>query len=196
MCAKEFRERNITASIGWMGQYFLGTFTNGYSYISNGAYLIKVKSSLIRKGGRLDKMLLDARNLAGENKIVRYAKGKESGYIQQDDFVMNVFFKQFEYKKSDVVQACYRDDICWATLEGREVDLVEYGIGKFGGLDSYLVDIIPNKMMLWNGVFTDGPRGKVHYQKRDKNGELLIHFVLLPIIMPDDFTETKAIKKN
>ena len=187
MCAKLFRETNIMNSFGKMitdpeNACLLAECVNAegkkYAFISNGAYAMYVKRSLIRAGGRLDKMLIDAGKLAGENKVVRV-------YLDEVDKDIDKYLKVFEYEEWQVVDAEFKDEVRQMT-NGKKLYLVQYENG-LGGFDKRLVDIIPDKKLLVDGVFTKSIYGPVQYQAKDKDGSTLVKMVLMPYVVPGEW---------
>lgn len=187
MCAKLFRETNIMNSFGKMITHpetacLLAECVNAegerYAFISNAAYAMYVKRSLVRAGGRLDKMLIDAGKLAGENKVARV-------YMDEVDDDLDKFLKAFECKEHSIVDAKFKDEVR-QTPNKINLYLVQYEDG-LGGFDKRLVDIIPDKKLLTDGVFTKGCYGPVHYQVKDKDGSTLVKMVLMPCRIPQEW---------
>lgn len=166
MCAKMINETKIMSSFKLFGRAYIH-IEGDYVLISNGCYVLLARRDQIKIGGRLDKKIHEEHDPL-------------SGKMTED---LHRFLNEGDGEASvgEYIGEVIEDG-------GRKLEEVRRNDGFNFYFDPKLANIITSKKALVDGTYvsknyerTKHHLANLYYEKRDKNGGLVVKFMLLPL---------------
>lgn len=167
---------------------YIGFSDDGYVYLSDTYWLLKIKEEKlklnIKPDGKLANLIMRAQ-IVFQNNQEKFKECSLKYNSLSGEWVEGPALKIMDdvvcIKKDSIDEnASFKGLVC--ILDGKDYYLVKNGDGSFRAFNRELADIIPNMDALKCGKFKEGKYSPVQYE--DEN----MKFMLLPIKLPDGFS--------
>lgn len=166
---------------------FIGFSDDGYVYLSDSFWLLKIKEEQLRLNikpdGKLSNLIMRAQ-LVFQNNQEKFKESSLKYDLSSGEWVEGPALKIMDdlvsIKKDSIDENASFNDLVYI-LDGEDYYLVKNGDGSFRAFNREFVDIIPNMDALRHGKFKEGKYSPVQYENEN------MKYMLLPIRLPDGF---------